>query len=92
MQALELTDDPAEQAALLEKAGNEETDIDAERGQSLFERAVVLYRSIGDLHGLARAAVGVSITMMLQQRPVDAGFTKQQWFDTDAAFDRVMGG
>ena len=27
-----------------------------------------------------------------QQRPVDAGFTKQQWFDTDAAFDRVMGG
>jgi tetratricopeptide (TPR) repeat protein len=72
MQALELTDEPTEQAALLERAGNEETDIDAERGQSLFERAVVLYRSIGDLHGLARAAVGVSITMMLQQRPVDA--------------------
>jgi clorobiocin biosynthesis protein CloN6 len=22
-----------------------------------------------------------------QQRPVDAGFTRQQWFDTDAAFD-----
>lgn len=25
-----------------------------------------------------------------QQRPVDPGFAKQQWFDTDAAFDRVM--
>jgi hypothetical protein len=72
MQALELTDDPTEQAALLERAGNEEADIEAERGQMLFERAVVLYRSIGDVHGLARAAVGVSITMMLQQRPADA--------------------
>jgi clorobiocin biosynthesis protein CloN6 len=25
-----------------------------------------------------------------QQRPLDLGFAKQQWFDTDEAFDRVM--
>ena len=71
-QALELTDDPAEQAALLEKAGNEEADVDAERGQTLFEKAVELYRSIGDLRGLARSAAGLSISMMLQFRPADA--------------------
>jgi len=25
-----------------------------------------------------------------QQRPIDLGFTRQQWFDTQEAFDRVM--
>jgi hypothetical protein len=25
-----------------------------------------------------------------QQRPIDVGFTRQQWFDTDEAFAKVM--
>ena len=29
-------------------------------------------------------------SVMSQQRPVDLGFAKQQWFDTDEAIDDVL--
>jgi len=70
--ALELTHDPAERAALLERAGKEATDATPESAFSHFEQASDLYRSLGDLHGLARAATGSSIVLHSVYRPAEA--------------------
>jgi len=53
----------------------------------------------GDPREARRAAIGERVlaynaaqlaNVRSQQRPVDFGFSAQQWFDTDDAFDRVM--
>ena len=51
--ALEITQEPAERAPLLERAGREATDATPDAARPLFEQAIDLYRSLGDLHGLA---------------------------------------
>jgi len=72
MQALELTHDPLERAALLEKAGSEQTDPDPETARRKFEQAMALYRTLGDVHGIARCATGISICVMSLYRPAEA--------------------
>jgi class 3 adenylate cyclase/tetratricopeptide (TPR) repeat protein len=61
--ALEITQEPAERAPLLERAGREATDATPEAARPLLEQAIDLYRSLGDLHGLARATTGLSIVL-----------------------------
>jgi class 3 adenylate cyclase len=70
-QALELAADPAERAALLERAGHEATDLTPEAGKQFHEQALALYRDLGDLHGMARAATGVSIALMNYYSPAE---------------------
>ncbi|MGI8928866.1 MAG: AAA family ATPase [Candidatus Limnocylindrales bacterium] len=70
--ALEITTDPTERAALLERAANEQTDGDPEAAQAKFEEALKIHRSAGDMHGIARAAAGVAIALMLDFRPAQA--------------------
>ncbi len=71
-QALELTQDPAEQAILLEKAGSAQTDADAEAAIEKFQRANEIYRELGNEEGLARSAIGIAKAFMLLYRPRDA--------------------
>ena len=71
-QALELTSDPAEQALLLEKAGNEQADLNQAAAIEKLVRSNELYRQLGNEPGLARSAVGIGKAMMLAYRADDA--------------------
>jgi class 3 adenylate cyclase/tetratricopeptide (TPR) repeat protein len=72
LQALELTDDQAERAAVLERAGREETDIATSAARGHFQQAMEVYRSLGDLGGIARCATGISLTLHIQYQPAEA--------------------
>jgi tetratricopeptide (TPR) repeat protein len=72
MQALEVTKDEAERAALLEQAGREATDATPELARTYFDQAMVIFRSRDDLHGAGRAATGISIALHNLYRPAEA--------------------
>jgi class 3 adenylate cyclase/tetratricopeptide (TPR) repeat protein len=72
-QALEITDDPAEQAVLRERAGHEATAAAAfERAQAYLEEAIASYRRLGDRLGIARAATALSTALHGKFQPVAA--------------------
>ncbi|MEX2547874.1 MAG: AAA family ATPase, partial [Chloroflexota bacterium] len=70
--ALEMTEDPGERAALLERAAREATDATPEVARAHFDDAMSLYRMLGDLSGMARSATGISIALNQQYRPAEA--------------------
>ena len=72
LKALEITQEPAEQAVLLERAGREATDEIPDQARGHFEAALSIYRELGDLRGLARTATGLSIALQNLYRPADA--------------------
>ncbi len=72
LQALETTEEPAERAALLERAGREAEDATPDGSRVHFEQAMDLYRSLGDLHGIARCGTGISVALQSLYRPADA--------------------
>jgi class 3 adenylate cyclase/tetratricopeptide (TPR) repeat protein len=71
-QALELTSDPAERAALLDRAGHEAIDLTPEKGKALHEQALEIYRELGDLRGMAGAATGIAVALMNYFSPAEA--------------------
>jgi len=72
-QALEITKDPPERAALFERAGQEAVDggIDGE-ARPLLDQAMSLYRELGDRLGVARAATGLSLVLHERYQPGQA--------------------
>jgi class 3 adenylate cyclase/tetratricopeptide (TPR) repeat protein len=70
-QALEITDEPAERASLLERAGREATDGTPEAAKAYFEESLALYRALDDRRGIARCATGISIVLHNLYRPGD---------------------
>jgi tetratricopeptide (TPR) repeat protein len=71
-QALEITDEPAERAAILERMGREASDGTPELALGYHQQALTAYRDLGDLLGAARAAAGQSIVLHYLSRPGDA--------------------
>jgi len=72
IQALDITDDQTDRAALLERAGVEQTDVDTEQAVIKFAQAAEIYQSLGDLHGLARSASGQAICLTILFKPGEA--------------------
>jgi class 3 adenylate cyclase/tetratricopeptide (TPR) repeat protein len=71
-QALDITTEPAERAQLLERIGNELNDDSPNSARAPFDEAIELYRELGDLHGIARAATGIAIGVQNQYQPAEA--------------------
>jgi len=71
-QALDITDQPAERAALLERAATEAFDATPDASREMADEAMGVYRSIGDLRGIARTATQVSLALQSFYRPADA--------------------
>jgi class 3 adenylate cyclase/tetratricopeptide (TPR) repeat protein len=70
---LEITEDPAEQAAVRERAGRAATDgADFETAQAYLEEAIASYRAQGDRLGIARATTALSTALHGQFRPLAA--------------------
>jgi class 3 adenylate cyclase/tetratricopeptide (TPR) repeat protein len=71
--AAELSDDPADQAGLLEQAGlaayTGTTNLDA---LALFERSVALFEAAGRTHDAARLSARAGVTIWQQDRPEEA--------------------
>ena len=72
LSALDLTDDPVEQAALYVRAGDEASDANPLRAREHYEKSAGLYRSANDLRGLAVAVTGISIALQMVYRPGEA--------------------
>jgi class 3 adenylate cyclase len=71
-QALEITVEPAERAAVLERLGREASDATPEMALGYHQQALAAYRELGDLRGAARAASGASIVLNAVSRPGEA--------------------
>jgi class 3 adenylate cyclase/tetratricopeptide (TPR) repeat protein len=72
-QALEITEDPGEQAALRERAGQAATNAaDFDTAQGYLEEAIGSYREHGDRLGVARATTALSTALHGKYQPVAA--------------------
>ena len=72
-QALEVTDNPAEQAAVRERAGHAATNAaDFDTAQAYLEEAIRSYREQGDRLGVARATTALSTALHGKFQPVAA--------------------
>ena len=72
LQALEMAEIPAERASLLERIGGETHDDTPESALTYYDQAMDLYRSLGDLNGVARCATGIAVSLQILYRPADA--------------------
>ncbi len=73
LQALEVADDPAEQARLRERAGQVATNAAAfDTAQTYLEEAITWYRAHGDRLGVARATTALSTALVAKFQPVAA--------------------
>src|SRR5206468_3757366 len=64
-QALTVATDPAEQADLLERAGESASaSAHHEAAEGYFRRAIEIHRAVGDRVGVARATAGVGRTLI----------------------------
>jgi class 3 adenylate cyclase/tetratricopeptide (TPR) repeat protein len=72
-QALEVSDDPSEQAALRERAGRvAESAADFDTAQAYLEDATTWYRGQGDRIGIARATTALATVLQNRFQPVAA--------------------
>ena len=72
-QALEITEDPAEQALLRERGGRAATNAaDFDAAQAYLEDAIAAYREQGDQLGIARATTALSTALHGKNQPVAA--------------------